>query len=65
METPDGCHVFRNAAKLFLIAAILSVTPGCITQDGIMLGVPCNSDSSENGVEIRSHKCYGISIFWL
>ena len=51
--------------KVLLLTATLSLVDGCITQDGIMLGLPYNEDSSENDVEIRRHGCYGISLFWL
>lgn len=53
------------AIKVLLLTAALSLVDGCITQDGIMLGLPYNEDSSENDVEIRTNKCYGISLFWL
>ena len=58
-------NLLNVLAKALLLTVSLSLLDGCITQDGIMLGLPYNEDSSENDVEIRSRKCYGISLFWL
>lgn len=58
-------NLLNVLAKALLLTATFSLVDGCITKDGIMLGLPYNEDSSENDVEIRSHKCYGISLFWL
>lgn len=58
-------NLLNVLAKALLLTASLSLLGGCITQDGIMLGIPYNDDSSENDIEIRSHKCYGITLFWL
>ena len=58
-------HLLRIIAKMILLIATVSSLNGCITQDGIMLGVPHTDRFNENDVEIRTNKCYGISLFWL
>lgn len=58
-------NLLNVLVKALLLTVTLSLIDGCITQDGIMLGIPYNEDSSETDVEIRTNKCYGISLFWL
>ena len=58
-------HLLKIVAKMILLIATVSSLNGCVTQDGIMLGIPCTDSFNESDVEIRTNKCYGISLFWL